>query len=90
MILSYGERFALAVGVLFNTDKLPVGETFMEIMDNATECGDGVAGALSLRATLQQESVRRIIPFDVLRLHGDIAGTNDVAGEGRDAKWTSL
>lgn len=84
-ILSYGERFALAVGVLFSAEALPVGETFREIIDNATECGFDLAGALTLSATLQQDSVRRIIPLDVLRLHGDTFEATDAVNVARPA-----
>lgn len=61
--LSHGERFALAVGVLFNADDLPTGETFLELTDSATGCGvEGLPPLIILRAALRSEAVQAVVP----------------------------
>lgn len=68
--LSYGERFALAVGVLFDSDQLPRGSTLLEILTDATGVDAGPAGNYSLRALLSMESVQSALPRQMLEGRG--------------------
>lgn len=70
-LLSFGERFALAVGTTFCTEQLPTGETFLEITDAATEIGTEFAGKIALSAILRMHAVRSVLPSSILRLHGE-------------------
>lgn len=68
-LLSYGERFALAVGTLFKSPHLPSGETFLELVESATGSGAGSAGLFALEAVLGLPTVQAVIPVDVLQFH---------------------
>lgn len=69
-LLSFGERFALAVGTAFNTEQLPTGETFLEITDAATDTGTEFAGKIALAAILNMQVVRSVLPDSILSFHG--------------------
>jgi hypothetical protein len=69
-LLSFGERFALAVGVLFDSPELPTGETFLELVDSACESGTEQAGMLALSAILALPRVQAALPVEVLRFYG--------------------
>lgn len=68
-LLSYGERFALAVGTLFKSPHLPTGETFLELVDSVTGSGTGQAGLFALEAVLGLTTVQAVVPTDVLAFH---------------------
>ncbi len=68
--LSYGERFALAIGVLFDSDQLPRGSTLLEILTDATGVDAGQAGNYSLRALLSMDSVQSALPRQMLESRG--------------------
>lgn len=69
-LLSYGERFALAIGVLFDADRLPTGENFLELIDCATGSGVDRTGFFALAAALRHPTTQAVLPVDVLRFHG--------------------
>ncbi|ODS63169.1 MAG: hypothetical protein ABS41_08390 [Arenimonas sp. SCN 70-307] len=69
-LLSFGERFALAVGALFNADHLPTGETFLELVDSATGSGTEQAGMFALSAILGLPTVQAVLPAETLAFHG--------------------
>lgn len=69
-LLSFGERFALAVGTTFNTEQLPTGETFLEITDAATDTGTEFAGKIALSVILNMDAVRSVLPDSILSFHG--------------------
>lgn len=68
-LLSSGERFAIAVGLIFQSAELPTGETFLEVLDSASGTGTGPAGSLALNTVLTMPTVQRLVPADVLRFH---------------------
>ena len=69
-LLSFGERFALAAGILFDSPRIPTGETFLELVDSASDSGTEQAGMLVLSAILKLPSVQDALPDEVLLFHG--------------------
>ncbi|WP_164170599.1 hypothetical protein [Stenotrophomonas maltophilia] len=76
--LSYGERFAIAVGISLDTRRLPRGECFSEILDSVYEedprCGcfaeagqDRELRSVILRAMLRLDSVQSYLEDVTLR-----------------------
>ncbi|ENB4190710.1 hypothetical protein ABHO71_003697 [Stenotrophomonas maltophilia] len=76
--LSYGERFAIAVGISLDARRLPEGECFSEILDSVYEseagCGCFAEGgrdrelrAVVLRAMLHLDSIQAYLEDATLR-----------------------
>lgn len=68
--LSYGERFALAIGLLFDSDDIPYGDDLTELLVNATGIDADSGNVCSLRALLGMEEVQSFLPEEVLLFDG--------------------